>query len=81
MFDLRLNGVPVVFSVGQETELGESLKGSEHFTTCRTIEELNVAISAYSGHVRPYWRLVVELQEDLSHPENAYLKEDLNDED
>lgn len=61
MFDLQLNGYPVVFEVRLETEPGEGWKGMRSIAVCENLEQLNKVI--YETTVPDYWRLVIELQE------------------
>ena len=73
MFDLRLNGQPVVFEVRVETEPGEGWKSSRSIGVARNLDQLNDLL--WEADPDLYWRTVVDLQDDLDHPENAYLKD------
>lgn len=68
MFDLRLNGHTVVFEVRVETEPGEGWKGSRSIGIARNLEQLNDLI--WRADPDLYWRTVVDIQDDLDHPEN-----------
>lgn len=74
MFDLRLNGVPVVFEVREETEPCEGWKGSRSIGVARNLEQLNDLL--WQSDPDLYWRTVVDIQDDLDHPENAHYVED-----
>ena len=74
MFDLKLNGYPVVFEVRLETEPGEGWKGSSSIAVCNDLTELNKVIQ--ETVVPEYWVLVVDLQD--KYPEN-YFGDEEND--
>lgn len=61
MFDLKLNGYPVVFTLRYVTEPGEGWKGSQYVGSYKTLEELNEALAGAKEDCPPYWQLEVDL--------------------
>lgn len=71
MYDLKLNGWPVVFEVRLVTEPGEGWRGQRQVAVCETIQEVNKVLQ--NLEIPPYWMVDIELQD-------KYLDDDYEDE-